>query len=97
MCGQLASQYVRIMAMSGHRFARTFRPEPGEYDDALATLRARGRKMDAFLRSCLRSLRRDPDRFLAALADDWPPARHVGGPGGDRRGGVAGGQPPPAA
>ena len=70
--------------MTGHRFARTFRPEPSEYDDALATLRARGRKMDAFLRSCLRSLRRDPDRFLAALADDWPPARHVGRPRGDR-------------
>jgi hypothetical protein len=66
--------------MAGHRFTRSFRPDPGEYRDGLGILNEHGRQMDAFLRSCLRSLRRDPDRLLTMLADDWPPARTVGRP-----------------
>ena len=66
---------------SQHRHpARTFRPEPGEYDDAQADLTARGKEMDAFLRACLRWLHRDPDRFLATLTPVWPSPRPRGRP-----------------
>jgi hypothetical protein len=92
---------------SQHRLQpRSFRPEPDEYAAAQAELVARERQMDAFLRACLRALRRDPDRFLAVLAPVWPspnptgrpPRQEVGAPravGGRRRGagtGVAGDQ-----
>jgi hypothetical protein len=94
---------------SQHRLQpRSFRPEPDEYAAAQAELAARRRQMDAFLRACLRALRRDPDRFLAVLAPVWPSPKPTGRPprqqadapravGGRRRGagaGVAGDQEP---
>ncbi|HEX9357664.1 MAG TPA: hypothetical protein VF933_28090 [Streptosporangiaceae bacterium] len=67
---------------SQHRLKpRAFRPEPQEYAAAKADLEARGRQMDAFLRACLRRLRRDPDRFLDLLAPVWPRPKPQGRPG----------------
>jgi hypothetical protein len=72
-----------LIMPSQHRFpVRNFRPEPGEYAGAQADLAVRGKEMDAFLRACLRWLHRDPDEFLAALAQVWPGPRPRGRPPG---------------
>src|SRR5258708_31560406 len=71
---------ILIMPSQHRHPARTFRPEPGEYDDAQADLTARGKEMDAFLRACLRWLHRDPDRFLTTITPAWPRPRPRGRP-----------------
>ena len=58
--------------------SKAFRPEIDEYTDAQQALD--GRKMDDFLRACLRALRADPEVFLASLEAHWPPPRPRGRP-----------------
>lgn len=58
--------------------SKAFRPEPDEYTDAQQALD--GRKMDDFLRACLRALSADPAAFLKALEPHWPAPRPRGNP-----------------
>lgn len=60
----------------------SWRPEPGEYAHAKASLHARSRTMSSYLRACLRWLNRDPEAALATLAPFWPQPRPTGRPRG---------------
>lgn len=69
------------MTPDQHRLRpKAFRPEPDEYDDAMAVLSGEGREMDAFIRACLRMLRDNPTTLLEQLAPYWPPPKQRGRP-----------------
>jgi hypothetical protein len=60
--------------------ARTFHPDPLEYDYAQKLLAVRGRTVGEFLHASVRWLNSAPDTALASLAPAWPPTRFTGRP-----------------
>lgn len=60
--------------------ARSFRPDPTEYDTAVTVLTIYGHMPGEFLRACLRWLGTDPTGAMTVLRPHWPTPRPVGRP-----------------
>jgi hypothetical protein len=60
--------------------ALTVRPPAAVMNQAKEVLDGRGREIRGFVVACLSALNADPDRFLAQLAEHWPPTKPRGRP-----------------
>lgn len=57
-----------------------FRPDPGDFAAAEASLKQRGRTVGAYLKACLKWCAEDPDAAIAAVDSRWPSIRPPGWP-----------------
>ena len=74
-CGMM----VGMPSQHAHK-SHGFRPDPGDFAAAEASLKQRGRTVGAYLKACLKWCAEDPDAAIAAVDSRWPSIRPPGWP-----------------